>query len=81
MANQNISPIHLQDVERRSNHEHLLESEKRHSWLGCCDISSNVSEKGYLSGHDYNIKYKNSFDDSLLSCDPDVVGTNQLYYK
>nr|CAH8831395.1 unnamed protein product [Trichobilharzia regenti] len=99
LANQNISPIHLQDVERRpgsggyqqqqhhhyyqtrSNHEHLLESEKRHSWLGCCDISSNVSEKGYLSGHDYNIKYKNSFDDSLLSCDPDVVGTNQLYYK
>ncbi|CAH8833630.1 unnamed protein product [Trichobilharzia szidati] len=70
-----------QYYQNRSNQEHLLESEKRHSWLGCCDISSNVSEKGYLSSHDYNIKYKNSFDDSLLSCDPDVVGTNQLYYK
>ncbi|CAH8452978.1 unnamed protein product [Heterobilharzia americana] len=60
---------------------HLLESEKRHSWLG---ISSNSSEKGYLHHHLHHntgINFKNSFDDSLLSCDPNVVGSNPLYYK
>ncbi|CAH8467705.1 unnamed protein product [Schistosoma curassoni] len=87
-----ISPIHLADADRSksnvvnyrlhqsTNPNYLLESEKRHSWLGC-DVTSNLSDKGCYSIPDSGLNFQNSFDDSLLSCDPNVVCTSKSYCK
>ncbi|CAI2724381.1 unnamed protein product [Schistosoma spindalis] len=87
-----ISPIHSADAEKsKSNvvnyrfHQYtnpncLLESEKRHSWLGC-DVTAKLSDKGYYSIPDSGLNFQSSFDDSLLSCDPNVVCTSKSYCK
>ncbi|CAH8469111.1 unnamed protein product [Schistosoma haematobium] len=87
-----ITPIRLADADRSksnlvnyrfhqsTNPNYLLESEKRHSWLGC-DVTSNLSDKGYYSIPDSGLNFQNSFDDSLLSCDPNVVCTSKSYCK
>lgn len=87
-----VSPIHLAHAERSksdavnyrfhqsTNPNYLLESEKRHSWLGC-DVTSDSSEKGYYLIPDSGLNFQNSFDDSLLSCDPNVVCTSKAYCK
>ncbi|CAH8446757.1 unnamed protein product [Schistosoma turkestanicum] len=86
-----LSPIHLLDAEKSKSNElnchvqqptnpnYLLESEKRHSWFDCGVTCNSSSDKGYYSIRDSGMNFQNSFDDSLLSYNRNVVCSCKSY--
>ncbi|TNN11839.1 Trafficking kinesin-binding protein isoform 1 [Schistosoma japonicum] len=89
-----VSPNHLTDAERSKSDvinyrfyrhstepNHLLESEKRHSWFGCdvTPISFNKRHNSPIFNRELN--FQNSFDDSMILGDPNVICTDRSYFK
>ncbi|CAH8446786.1 unnamed protein product [Schistosoma turkestanicum] len=66
-------------VQQPTNPNYLLESEKRHSWFDCGVTCNSSSDKGYYSIRDSGMNFQNSFDDSLLSYNRNVVCSCKSY--
>ncbi|KAK4474007.1 hypothetical protein MN116_003322 [Schistosoma mekongi] len=89
-----VNPNHLMDDERSKSDvinyhfchhstepNHLLESEKRHSWFGCDVTPLSFNKRHYSPTSNRKLSFQNSFDDSLILCDPNVICTDKSCCK